>query len=90
MPNRQIFISHSRADNVLVDKVLSHFEGTQVKPIRMEFEEESQGNTASWQWIRETITSSEAVFLILTRNITGPCHEHTLHIYEKLRLPLLI
>lgn len=77
MAERKIFISHSRADNALIGEVLTHFHDTDVKAVRMEFEKEFLEDIADWEWIKDGIVSSEAVFLILIEHIMGERHEHT-------------
>lgn len=68
---KQIFISHSAKDAKAIKRFLSYFEDTDVKPVLMEYEKWSRNNKPNWLWIKEQIQQSEAVFVILTRNVTN-------------------
>jgi len=60
--SKQIFISHSRKDHELMEVFRSFFNGTDVKPIFMEYESWSRKNEANWQWILRHIKTSNAVW----------------------------
>lgn len=67
----QIFLSHSSKDVEIVHYFLSKFDDTSVKPVLMEFEKWSRNRRPNWEWIRDEIRESKALFLLLSNNITA-------------------
>ncbi len=63
---KQIFVSHSQNDTDIVTSFDKVFARTGVKSVCMEFE---QLNSPEWLEIRNEISQSEAVFLLLGPNI---------------------
>jgi hypothetical protein len=66
----QVFLSHSRKDRQIVQYFVDKFDDTGIKPVLMEFEKWSRNRRPNWQWIKDEIKESKALFLLLSRNIT--------------------
>jgi hypothetical protein len=90
--NKQIFISHSSRDKKFRVWLTRLFAGintqnsraginTRVKPVFMEYEEWKR-TEANWQWIKSEIEKSEALVLVLTRNIVNKEHTQNWVAYE--------
>lgn len=75
--SKQIFISHSRKDHELMEVFRSFFNGTDIKPIFMEYESWSRKDEADWQWIFRHVKVSNAVWVIVTKNIVDPENPQT-------------
>ncbi|MFH0897568.1 MAG: TIR domain-containing protein, partial [Candidatus Bathyarchaeota archaeon] len=66
---RQVFVSHSSKDKELIDVYRSYFDDAGVKPIFMEYERWSRKGEPNWKWINRHIKESDALWVILTRNV---------------------
>ena len=69
----QIFVSHSRKDRELVDLLARAFAATKVRAIYEEFESILQG-PATAQRIQQHISQSNAVFVLIGRNVEAQRH----------------
>ncbi len=69
MTQKQIFVSHSKKDKELVERFKTYLERSKLKPVFMEFEGHSKEDRADWKWVRDQIESSNAVLLLLTKNV---------------------
>ena len=63
---QQIFLSHSKADYEIINIFRNSFEGTEVHPILMEYE---QFSNPPWLAIRNNIENSSALFVLLSNNL---------------------
>ena len=63
---QQIFLSHSKADYEIINIFRNSFEGTEVHPILMEYE---QFSNPPWLAIRNNIENSSGLFVLLSNNL---------------------
>ena len=69
---KQIFMSHSQKDAIVIQVFNEIFAKTGVKPVWMEYDKWSQGeDEPNWSWISRHIDMSDTVgvFVLLTRNV---------------------
>jgi hypothetical protein len=70
MKKRQIFISNSSRDKKETQFFRNLFDDTNVKPVFMEYEKWSRNYNPNWFWIKKEIQKSEALLVVLTKNLT--------------------
>jgi hypothetical protein len=74
MSEKTIFISHSASDTEIMKFFHDAFRETGVKAVAMEYEGWHRNKKPNWRWIRNEITKSKALFVILTKNVALTMH----------------
>ncbi|SRR6266516_3238325 len=76
----QIFIAHSSKDKPLIDWIAGNLRAIGITPYQAGYDSPSE--TSLQDKLRREISRSQAVFLILTRNVTGSMNTSTIIQWE--------